>query len=135
MAGNGTEKKAAGKKIGGLAERQEAGKLVSQMLNAFIRGKDPGDRRERAALLVEKLWNLATSAPNDSTRLAAIREIMDRVDGKVVERREVRSLHIQGILYLPAAADIDAVPVAEGGGCYGVETEPETGNGAQAPQG
>jgi hypothetical protein len=64
--------------------------------------------------LVERLWAIATAAENESARLAAIKEIMDRVDGKVVERKEVRSLKIEGILYLPAAAELELKNVTGG---------------------
>lgn len=104
MAGNTeTGKSKEERKDKGIAIHN--GKLIAQMLNAFIRGREPGSGRERAAALVEGLWKLATGAENESTRLAAIREIFDRVDGRAVERREVRSLKIEGVLYLPPAAE------------------------------
>jgi hypothetical protein len=76
------------------------------MLEVFIRGQDEGDKRARAAALVEELWRLATKSEDDRVRLAATKEIFDRIDGKAVERREVRSLKIEGVLYLPPADDI-----------------------------
>jgi hypothetical protein len=36
-------------------------------------------------------------------RLAAIKEIIDRIDGKSVERKEIRNLKIEGVVYLPPA--------------------------------
>ena len=72
-------------------------------MSAFIRGRASGDKEIRAVRLVENLWELATAADNDSVRLAATKEILDRVDGKVVERKEVRSLKIEGVVYLPTA--------------------------------
>jgi hypothetical protein len=95
-----------------LAKAQEGGKLITQMLNAFVRGKDEGSKRVRAAALVESLWHLANHAENEGTRLAAIREIMDRTDGKVAERKEIRSLKIEGVVFLPASGDCEATNAA-----------------------
>jgi hypothetical protein len=100
MAGDGKPKETAAVTLG---DAQSGGRMVTQMLSAFIRGNDEGDRRPRAAALVESLWRLANHAENEGTRLAAIKEIFDRIDGKSVERKEVRNMKIEGILYLPPA--------------------------------
>ena len=86
-----------------LARSDENSRIVGQMLSAFIRGREEGDKKVRAAKLVENLWELAMRSENDSIRLAATKEILDRVDGKVVERKELRSLKIEGVVYLPSA--------------------------------
>ncbi|MDR1231447.1 MAG: hypothetical protein LBK61_08605 [Spirochaetaceae bacterium] len=103
MAGNGEPEETAGENVKDLAlgEAQSNGRVLTQMLNAFIRGKDPGDKRERAAALVESLWRLSQRAENEGVRLAAIKEIIDRIDGKSVERKEIRNLKIEGVVYLP----------------------------------
>jgi hypothetical protein len=83
--------------------------LITEMLNTYIRGSEEGENIPRAAKIVESLYNLATRAENESTRLAAQKEILDRVDGKVVERKEIRSMKIEGIVYLPEADNLPAV--------------------------
>jgi hypothetical protein len=45
-------------------------------------------------------------------RLAAIKEIMDKVDGKVAERKEIRSLKIEGVVFLLASGDSETVKTA-----------------------
>jgi hypothetical protein len=34
-------------------------------------------------------------------RLAAAKEILDRVDGKVVERKEIKNMKLEGMVYFP----------------------------------
>ena len=106
MAGIRKKAETARKAVTPMGLAQENGRLVCQMLNAFIRGKDEGDKRVRAAALVEELWRLATRAEDERVRLAAVKEIIDRVDGKAVERKEIRSLKIEGVLYLPPADEV-----------------------------
>jgi hypothetical protein len=81
-------------------------RLVTSMLDVFIRGKDKGDRAPRAARLVENLYSLALGAESEGVRLAATKEILDRIDGKVVEKREIKSVKIEGIVYIPAPSDV-----------------------------
>jgi hypothetical protein len=80
--------------------------LITSMLDTFIRGKEKGDPAPRAARLVESLYYLAMSAANEGVRLAATKEILDRIDGKVVERREIKSVKIEGIVYIPSADEV-----------------------------
>jgi hypothetical protein len=96
-------------------------RLISSMLDVYIRGKEKGSSAPRAARLVEKLYSLAVGAESESIRLAATKEIFDRIDGKVVEKKEIKSVHIEGIVYIPAATDVtpdyltaELLPVQEG---------------------
>jgi hypothetical protein len=84
----------------------EAAGYVGRMIAAYLRGSDKGDVAIRAAKLVESLWTLSQFAEDDRVRLAATKELMDRVDGKVVERKEIRSMKIEGIVYLPEAIEM-----------------------------
>jgi hypothetical protein len=82
------------------------GKLIGSMLDVYLRGGDGGgDERPRAARLVEVLYYIAVHGENDRTRLAAIQEIMDRVDGKVIERKEIKKMQIDGIVYIPKCVE------------------------------
>ena len=81
-------------------------KLITSMLEVYMRGSDTGDAAPRAARLVERMYQLAMSAENEGVRLSAMKEILDRIDGKVVERKEIKNLKLEGILYLPQAAEI-----------------------------
>jgi hypothetical protein len=76
------------------------------MLDVFIRGREKGDAAPRAARLIENLYNLAVGAESEGVRLAATKEILDRIDGKVVERREIKNVRIEGIVYIPRPADV-----------------------------
>ena len=85
-----------------LARIDENSRIVGQMLGTFIRGCENGSKTIRAAELVQNLWQLATDKESPpAVRLAATKEILDRVDGKVVEHKEVRSMKIEGIVYIP----------------------------------
>jgi hypothetical protein len=87
-------------------EEKVNGRLLSSMLEAYIRGSEEGQSRPRAAQLVEKVVDLALYAEDQALRLSAIKFIYERVDGKPVERKEIKSMKIQGIIYIPEAVDI-----------------------------
>ncbi|GMO28509.1 MAG: hypothetical protein Ta2B_09230 [Termitinemataceae bacterium] len=91
-----------------LARINENSRIVGQMLNAFIRGKATGDKEVRAVRLVENLWELAMNCETPAVKLAATKEILDRVDGKVVEHKEVKSMRIEGIVFIPPSEKIEA---------------------------
>jgi hypothetical protein len=109
MAGE-QEKKGwpAGAQAAGV-EAAKRSRVVNALLETYIRGTETGDTKPRGAVLVEELYKLAMKSEDDRVRLAAIKEIIDRVDGKSVERKEVRNMRIEGIVYLPPAEDIKAV--------------------------
>jgi hypothetical protein len=81
-----------------------AGQLITSMLGVFIRGKEAGKAEPRVARLIEELYGLAIRAESESVRLAAITEIMNRIDGKVIEKKEIKSVRIEGIVYIPESA-------------------------------
>jgi hypothetical protein len=83
----------------------QAGRLIGSMLDVFMRGAGEGDPRVRAAALVEELYRLAMSSEDDRVRLAAMKEILDRVDGKVVERKEIKNMKLEGVIYIPKRED------------------------------
>jgi hypothetical protein len=90
-----------------LAEQEKMNnRLLSSMLETYIRGSEEGATRPRAAQLIEKVFNIAMHSENKELQLAAIKFIYDRVDGKPVERKEIKSMKIQGIIYIPEAVDI-----------------------------
>lgn len=93
--------------------RARNGQLLTSMMEVFIRGSDDGGSGEqgrpvvRAARLCENLWNLAVHSGDEGIRLAATKMIFDRVDGRPVERKEVKSMRIEGIVYIPEAKELD----------------------------
>jgi hypothetical protein len=88
------------------AEEKVNTRLLSSMLDTYIRGSEEGQSRPRAAALIEGVVDLALHSQDDNLRLAAIKFIYERVDGKPVERKEIKSMKIQGIIYIPEAVDI-----------------------------
>jgi hypothetical protein len=89
--------------------RQNNGRLLSAMLETYIRGSDEGSRKPRAAALIENVVDIALHGEDPRLRLDAAKFIFERIDGKAVERKEIKSMKIEGILYLPAARELDAV--------------------------
>jgi hypothetical protein len=89
--------------------RKQNGALLSSMLETYIRGSDEGDPKPRAAKLVEQVFDLAMHAEDPRLRLDATKFIVERVDGKAVERKEIKQMKIQGIIYIPEAEKIDGV--------------------------
>jgi hypothetical protein len=90
-------------------------------MNVFMRGDDNEKRIPRGARLVEEIYDTAIKAEKISDRIAAAKLIFDRIDGKAVERKEIRSIKIEGIVEIPAAVDIKEIDINEMG------TERETG--------
>jgi hypothetical protein len=95
------------------AEAKRNGKLLGSMLDVFIRGKDKGDRLVRASRLIQTLWDLALHSEKEAVRLEAARELWNRIDGKVVERKEIANVRIEGLVYLPPSREIKPEPLEE----------------------
>jgi hypothetical protein len=79
------------------------------MLETYIRGSDEGNAVPRAVALTEGLVNMALYAEDARLRFDATKFIFERVDGKAVERKEVKSLKMEGIIYIPQAVDLDGL--------------------------
>jgi hypothetical protein len=87
-------------------------RALSELLRAYIEGYDrDGDDRTRAARLVERLWQIAMYGERDSTSLSAIGEILNRIEGKAVERKEAVEVKIEGLISYPTPADVTEVLV------------------------
>ena len=61
---------------------------LSGILKRYLRVKEE-DGRPRNVVLAERLWELTEAAIEPDTRLAAIKYIYDRADGKPVESQQV----------------------------------------------
>ena len=109
MAGKQEKKGLSARAQASGIEAAKRSRVVNALLETYIRGTETGDARPRGAVLVEELYRLAMKSEDDRVRLAAIKEIIDRVDGKSVERKEVRNMRIEGIVYLPPAEDVQVV--------------------------
>lgn len=62
-------------------------KTLSDVLTKYLREKV--DERPRNVVLAERLWQLTEAEIDPDTRLAAIKYIYDRADGKPVESQQV----------------------------------------------
>ena len=67
--------------------RPRKGKALSEVLRRFLAEQE--DERPRNVILAERLWELTDKAVDPDTRLAAIKYIYDRTDGKPVESTQV----------------------------------------------
>jgi hypothetical protein len=76
------------------------------MLDVYLRGCEKGAKVPRAAQLVEALVDMAMRSENENVRLAAIKEILDRTEGKAKEIREVKTMKLEGIVYLPEPSGV-----------------------------
>lgn len=88
--------------------KKSNGLLLKTMLDVYIRGSDARDDPPRAARLVENLWDLATNKEyKPELRLDATKFIFERIDGKAVEHKEIKTMRLEGIVYIPEAKAID----------------------------
>jgi hypothetical protein len=87
--------------------RKRNGLLLNIMLETYIRGSETGDDVPRAARLTEALVDMALHAEDQRLRFDATKFIFERVDGKAVERKEIKSMKIEGIIYLPTPEKAD----------------------------
>jgi hypothetical protein len=89
-SGNGPEQHVA-RVIDELAEFDEFKATVLPKLRQMIKGNAPSKEILEAgrALVAARLATIAATEPDAKTALAAAKELLDRTDGKVTERREV----------------------------------------------
>ena len=80
----------------------------SSVLRDYIEGYLPYEEEGKTIKLrlAETLVRIALYSEDDRARVSALKMLGDRVDGKAVERKEIKSLKVQGIVMLPPVQDI-----------------------------
>jgi hypothetical protein len=92
----------------GKTARRRRAKQLSDLLREFLNQEEYDIRRDTR--LIENLYRLATSAESENVQLSATSIILERIDGKVAERKEVRSMKIAGIVHIPRLEDNPLIP-------------------------
>jgi len=65
--------------------RPKKGKTITDALNKYLNQKEPGSEITRKQQLIQSIYSLAV----DEGDLLAIKYIIDRIDGKPVETKEI----------------------------------------------
>lgn len=99
---NGMEARQAN--LPGMPEERKKRKrdmFLTRAITKYMHGRDE-DGTPRMKILAQELFSIARYADTPSARVAAINLILERVDGKVVERKEVKSMRVEGIVHIPS---------------------------------
>jgi hypothetical protein len=88
----------------GKTPRRRRAKQLSDLLREFL------NQEEYDTRLIENLYRLAAGAESENVQLSATSIILERIDGKAAERKEVRSMKIAGIVHIPRLEDNPLIP-------------------------
>jgi hypothetical protein len=89
--------------------RPRRSRQLGDLLREFLKGEEYDVNRGQR--LIENLYRLAMDAESENVRLSATNIILERVDGKVAEKKEIKSMKIAGIVHIPRLEDKPVIPV------------------------
>ena len=93
----------------GKITRRKRAKQLSDLLREFLNQEVYDGRRGQR--LIENLYRLATEAESENVQLTAANIILERIDGKTAEKKEIKSMKIAGTVHIPKLEDKPIIPV------------------------